>query len=453
MKKIFIFLSIFISATAFSQNEKVSIKSATHFDASQTVSGRFDSLRMPAVVLKFSDTILSVASRHRLDSIAALKLNNSDSVLANRITANTNSIYGKVNVADTPTMLAPYVRKHDTTGLTFTNVKYPLAVVHTTGLPDSLTIISPAAYIDSITAITFAPLVSPLFTTPRLASTSTTNYVWTATDAFGNGSFQAAAGGTLTGSTGDIISFSGTNTQSNIADVATGSILVSAGTGTKPAYATAIPSGVTATTQSANDNSAKVGTTAYADAIAALKANLASPTFTGTPSLPTGTTATTQSANDNSTKLSTTAYADAIKGMERFTMLAEGSVITTIANTTYYFGAMDLATQPVTTVNGRIVIMPYACTLVGYSISVRANQISSTETQVVSIRINNTTDVLLSNVAFNATASVVNTYSSTSMSTSISAGDKWEIKWVTPATWATIPSNQNISVTLYFKLI
>ncbi len=42
-----------------------------------------------------------------------------------------------------------------------------------------------------------------------------------------------------------------------------------------------------------------------------LKAPLASPTFTGTPSLPTGTTAVTQSASDNSTKLATTAYVDA----------------------------------------------------------------------------------------------------------------------------------------------
>jgi hypothetical protein len=43
----------------------------------------------------------------------------------------------------------------------------------------------------------------------------------------------------------------------------------------------------------------------------ALKAPLASPTFTGTPSLPTGTTGITQAAADNSTKLATTAYADA----------------------------------------------------------------------------------------------------------------------------------------------
>ena len=39
-----------------------------------------------------------------------------------------------------------------------------------------------------------------------------------------------------------------------------------------------------------------------------LKAPLASPTFTGTPVLPTGTTAITQSANDNSTKLATTEF-------------------------------------------------------------------------------------------------------------------------------------------------
>lgn len=44
------------------------------------------------------------------------------------------------------------------------------------------------------------------------------------------------------------------------------------------------------------------------DASIALKAALASPTFTGTPSLPTGTTGVTQTAGDSSTKLATTAY-------------------------------------------------------------------------------------------------------------------------------------------------
>ncbi len=48
------------------------------------------------------------------------------------------------------------------------------------------------------------------------------------------------------------------------------------------------------------------------------KAELASPTFTGTPSLPTGTTGVTQAANDNSTKLATTAYvATAVSGTSK----------------------------------------------------------------------------------------------------------------------------------------
>jgi hypothetical protein len=41
------------------------------------------------------------------------------------------------------------------------------------------------------------------------------------------------------------------------------------------------------------------------------KADLASPTFTGTPALPTGTTAVTQSAGNNSTLLATTAFVQA----------------------------------------------------------------------------------------------------------------------------------------------
>ena len=43
----------------------------------------------------------------------------------------------------------------------------------------------------------------------------------------------------------------------------------------------------------------------------ATKADLASPTFTGTPSLPTGTTATTQSFGTNATSLATTAFVQA----------------------------------------------------------------------------------------------------------------------------------------------
>jgi hypothetical protein len=49
----------------------------------------------------------------------------------------------------------------------------------------------------------------------------------------------------------------------------------------------------------------------------ATKADLVSPTFTGSPILPIGTTGTTQSAGNNSTALATTAYSDAAITAER----------------------------------------------------------------------------------------------------------------------------------------
>ena len=77
-----------------------------------------------------------------------------------------------------------------------------------------------------------------------------------------------------------------------------------------------LPTGTIATTQTALDSSTKVATTAFVTTADALKADLASPTFTGTPTLPTGTIATTQTALDSSTKVATTAFvttADALK--------------------------------------------------------------------------------------------------------------------------------------------
>ncbi len=50
------------------------------------------------------------------------------------------------------------------------------------------------------------------------------------------------------------------------------------------------------------------GVTPTEQAALDLKANLASPAFTGTPALPTGTTGVTQSAADSTTKLATTAF-------------------------------------------------------------------------------------------------------------------------------------------------
>jgi hypothetical protein len=62
----------------------------------------------------------------------------------------------------------------------------------------------------------------------------------------------------------------------------------------------------------------------------ATKADLASPTFSGNPSLPTGTTATTQSSSDSSTKLATTAFVQAVMQA----MYPVGSVYTNATSST-----------------------------------------------------------------------------------------------------------------------
>ena len=62
----------------------------------------------------------------------------------------------------------------------------------------------------------------------------------------------------------------------------------------------------------------------------ATKADLASPTFTGTPSLPTGTTAVTQSSGNNTTAIATTAFVQAALGA----LYPVGSVYINATNST-----------------------------------------------------------------------------------------------------------------------
>lgn len=61
----------------------------------------------------------------------------------------------------------------------------------------------------------------------------------------------------------------------------------------------------------------------------ATKADLASPTFTGTPSLPTGTTGVTQTSTDSSTALATTAFVQAVKA----SLFPVGAIYTAIVST------------------------------------------------------------------------------------------------------------------------
>lgn len=69
-----------------------------------------------------------------------------------------------------------------------------------------------------------------------------------------------------------------------------------------------LPTGTTGVTQAAGNNTTALATTAFVTTADNLKANLASPTFTGTPTLPTGTIGVTQAAGNSTTALATTAF-------------------------------------------------------------------------------------------------------------------------------------------------
>jgi hypothetical protein len=66
----------------------------------------------------------------------------------------------------------------------------------------------------------------------------------------------------------------------------------------------------------------------------ATKADLASPTFTGTPTLPSGTIATTQSTSDDSTKIATTAYVKDIADVIKSELFPVGSIYTNATSST-----------------------------------------------------------------------------------------------------------------------
>lgn len=69
-----------------------------------------------------------------------------------------------------------------------------------------------------------------------------------------------------------------------------------------------LPTGTTGITQAAGNSTTALATTAFVTTADNLKANLASPTFTGTPTLPTGTIGVTQAAGNSTTALATTAF-------------------------------------------------------------------------------------------------------------------------------------------------
>ena len=117
--------------------------------------------------------------------------------------------------------------------------------------------------------------------------------------------------------------------------------------------------------------------------------------------------------------------------------------------TTYYFSSFGTINS---TVNLRTLVVPINCILVGYTISTSNAGTCTQETVGVYFRLNNTTDVLLSNaVTFSNTALVTNNFYAMNLNTNLTVGDFYELKTVSP-TWVTNPTSVSYSIQLYFKL-
>jgi hypothetical protein len=120
-------------------------------------------------------------------------------------------------------------------------------------------------------------------------------------------------------------------------------------------------------------------------------------------------------------------------------------------NTNYYFH--DAAFTLSTSATVFRTIFPFACKLVGASITAQNNPATtaSNEASTINFRLNNTTDVLLSNaVTFGGTPTVTNVYAVTGLNQAIAANDTAAIKWTTPV-WATNPTAASVAVFLYFE--
>lgn len=137
----------------------------------------------------------------------------------------------------------------------------------------------------------------------------------------------------------------------------------------------------------------------------------------------------------------TTSSSDWIKQNGSYTITA--ATVSTLAApldaTTYYFGALYGGSGLTTYATNQVINIPRS------GVITRVNggfycAPGSSETSNLYIRVNNTTDYLISSSIVNN--GFQNWFGPTSLSIPVSAGDNIVFKWITP-TWATNPANMN----------
>lgn len=115
--------------------------------------------------------------------------------------------------------------------------------------------------------------------------------------------------------------------------------------------------------------------------------------------------------------------------------------------TTYYWGAPSRSTTSSSSQTAPIPIPVTGTLRTVYVRVVNLGTAGSNETSTLSFRLNDTTDTTITSSLATNVSNVG--YSATGLTTAVTAGDYFELKWVSP-TWGTNPTNVFLVATLYF---
>lgn len=130
-----------------------------------------------------------------------------------------------------------------------------------------------------------------------------------------------------------------------------------------------------------------------------------------------------------------------------YTLSAVCAAFNPLDATTYFLGNSVLL-APSTSGATRYIEIPYTGRLIGASIAIiETTSFGTSENSTLSFRLNNSTDTMLSStidVSAQFIDSVIN------LNTLVTAGDRFEIKWVTP-TWVTNPVGTAFKIDLIFR--
>ena len=117
-------------------------------------------------------------------------------------------------------------------------------------------------------------------------------------------------------------------------------------------------------------------------------------------------------------------------------------------STTYYCGSQYVNAQTTSVAALKRIYFPKAGTVKSVYLVFQNNVTGSSESGTVSLRLNNTTDTVISSAVTND--AVVTAFNNTGLSISVIAGDFFEIKWDTPV-WATNPTGVFWGGTVYVE--